>query len=333
MVDNCIVEYKIGISPTRLTINPEWYYKKQYSQQGSLNRLLNLRDNRTKEGMSRKSGMKIQRCVEWLSLISTVRSTYCKKTKQSYTHKLSMITLTIPECKIKPDISSVNKNCLVPFLKSMCKYYGLESYVWIAEYQENGMIHYHITTNNFIHYSIVQKVWNRLLNKAQLNNDYFERSGNYQPPSTRCEGIRDDSKAGRYLSKYMSKESQQEQSGKARRWGASTNLLAALKASVAMPPDEYHYLESHLTPLISFANIQGSRATYFMSYNFKPLETIGSLGLAFRRYCHLIRSVHRDLFTRPPQIKPAPKTFAPLSKPCAIAPALKGAGQMAMVLF
>lgn len=286
---NTIIEYKVGISPSRITYTPEWYYKRTYSTQGEINRLANLKHNATKDVLTRKTGMKIQRCVEWMNLTAYTRSTYCKTTKKSYTHKLSMITLTIPECTNIPTIQETNKNLLNNFLKSAKKYYGLITYVWIAEYQENGMPHYHITTTDFIHYTTVQKIWNKLLNKYKYTIDFEKRHHHKNPPSTQTKSIQDESKTARYLAKYMSKSSQQKESGNSRRWGASQNLTKALKATVAISPQEFEYIDNNLQNLVSFANISGARGTYFMKTAFKPLQIPGTLGKAYRTWTQAIR--------------------------------------------
>lgn len=219
-----------------------------------------------------------------------------------------MITLTIPLCNNIPTLRECNKNLLNAFLKSCKKYYGLESYVWIAEYQENGMPHYHITTNSFIHYSIVQKIWNRLLNKYGLCNDFNDRHGHFNPPSTQAKAILDDSKTANYLAKYMSKESQQESSGTSHRWGASSNILALLKSSASFSPQEYYNIDQQIQSMVSFANISGSRATYFMNSKFNPRAAYGGLGAAYRHLIHQYRSPLPDLFrpSKPPQPPPAP---------------------------
>lgn len=332
MEANTIIEYKIGLSPARLTIIPEWYYKRQYSTIGELNRMANLKDNKTKAVISRKSAMKIQRAVQWLSLISSRRSTYCKKTKSSYSHKLSMITLTIPLCNNIPSLKECNRNLLVPFLKSMKKYYGLESYVWVSEYQENGMPHYHITTNSFLHYSIVQKIWNRLLNKHNLCLDFENRHGHRSPPSTQAKSILDDSKTANYLAKYMSKDSQQESSGTSHRWGASSNILALLTSSASFSPQEYYNIEQQIQSMVSFANITGSRATYFMSRKFDPRAAYGGLGAAYRHLVHQYRSPLPDLFrpAKPPQSKPPPP--APRSQSLAMPSHAPRGGQWQLLL-
>jgi len=89
---------------------------------------------------------------------------------------------------------------LEPFLRKLrVKCPGL-LYVWKAEVQDNGNIHFHINTNVFVHYNTIRKYWN----KIQVKAGYIGREEN--PNSTDVTAITNKKGMARYMSKYIAKK-------------------------------------------------------------------------------------------------------------------------------
>jgi hypothetical protein len=82
----------------------------------------------------------------------------------------------------------------------------MKSYIWKAELQQNGQIHYHITTNIFIRFDLIRKRWNYLQQKAGLLDSYYEKHGHYNPNSTDVHKVYNDDNIEAYLEKYISKQ-------------------------------------------------------------------------------------------------------------------------------
>lgn len=72
---------------------------------------------------------------------------------------------------------------LEPFLKSMSRKYKANTYIWKAEVQDNGNLHFHITLNTFVHWRWIRLKWNKLqqihgyLDKSKLQNPIEETNG------------------------------------------------------------------------------------------------------------------------------------------------------------
>ncbi|MCF6184303.1 MAG: hypothetical protein L3J56_06700 [Bacteroidales bacterium] len=88
------------------------------------------------------------------------------KTKVKF--KLTFITLTLSAKQVHSD-KEITRTLLGSFLDSLRRKWKVDQYIWKAEKQENGNIHYHILTNKFIHWEEIREVWNRIQNKDGFN--------------------------------------------------------------------------------------------------------------------------------------------------------------------
>jgi len=80
-----------------------------------------------------------------------------KTTGKQYTngakYKLTFITLTLPSKQAHTD-EEIKKVPFANFLQTLRRKYNMKYYIWKAEKQNNGNIHFHIITNSFIHHKI-----------------------------------------------------------------------------------------------------------------------------------------------------------------------------------
>jgi len=147
--------------------------------------------------ISQSSARKIRNAIEWLLAAADEKIVYSKRTKRYHKWKLSFLTLTLPTQGNTTDIQV--KSILNSFL-TLAKYnYGLHSYIWKAEPQSRGVIHFHITSDCYMWKNSVRYEWNRLLAKSGLLN------GHHDPPSTKIHSTYRVSNMAAYLTKYFIK--------------------------------------------------------------------------------------------------------------------------------
>jgi hypothetical protein len=91
---------------------------------------------------------------------------------------ITFITLTLPSKQIHTD-NEIKKECLNQLLIEMARYHKVTQYVWRAEYQKNGNIHFHILANSFIIWKEVRNRWNRIINKLGYVDRYREEQKNF----------------------------------------------------------------------------------------------------------------------------------------------------------
>ena len=93
--------------------------------------------------------------------------------KKSQKYKLTFTTLTLSSPQIHTD-NVITSKLLNSFLNSLRRKWNVEKYIWKAEKQENGNIHYHILTDQFIYWKEIREVWNRIQNSLGYVDRYSE---------------------------------------------------------------------------------------------------------------------------------------------------------------
>lgn len=153
--------------------------------------------------MSKESRKKLMNAIQWLKLFSPLHRVYCKQLKKMINFKLNFITLTLSAPQMHSD-EFIKKHMLMPFLKWMARQ-GANSYVWKAEAQNNGNIHFHITTNHYLYWKSVRNKWNSLQDNFGYIKEFMKHHDHNDPNSTDIHAVRSDQDIGRYMGKYFGK--------------------------------------------------------------------------------------------------------------------------------
>lgn len=125
-------------------------------------------------------------------------------TQRMQYHKFSFITLTVAS----PENITAREaydGLLCHFLDWMTRTMNVKTYIWKAELQERGQIHYHITSPALIHWKVIRDKWNDLQRRAGLLDDYAKDHGHFSPNSTDIHDTRHVKNADRYLLKELNK--------------------------------------------------------------------------------------------------------------------------------
>jgi len=120
-------------------------------------------------------------------------------------HRLSFLTLTISSRK-----NITAKECynmvLQHFIQWLRRTKKITSYIWKAELQERGQIHYHFIFPDFIHYKEIRSEWNSLQRKAGLLDDYVATHKHADPNSTDIHEMKNVRKTAKYVVKELGKD-------------------------------------------------------------------------------------------------------------------------------
>lgn len=187
--------------------------------------------------MSPQSQKNIKNCINWLLTCSAKRKIFRSNGSAINNFQVSFVTLTLP-AKQKHSHSEIKSKCLNLFLTVMRNKYNLENYVWKAELQANGSIHFHLTFDKYFHHMQIRKLWNNCIEKLgyvtayqnrfydmsyeqyaayrsqaksfdaqrmKKSYDYGVRSKWRSPNSTDVKSVKSVEKLAAYLSKYMAK--------------------------------------------------------------------------------------------------------------------------------
>lgn len=115
-------------------------------------------------------------------------------------HRQGMLTLTLPGVATANHMQ-VKKLILDPFFTYCRNVLGLRNYVWVAELQERGEIHFHAIVNEFLDKDKVRAAWLRHCD----NSGIIQGSTLGHRPATAIEACRSYKGSRSYAAKYLSK--------------------------------------------------------------------------------------------------------------------------------
>ena len=129
--------------------------------------------------------------------------------------RINFITLTF-SCSELINLKEGYNNALKPFLRWLKEVQKCDLYVWKAEYQKDtdyygkekvhgGQLHYHITTNKFIHHTEIRNKWNYIQKQNGYLQEYWNKHGHYDVNSTDVHAVYKIKDIESYLIKYVSK--------------------------------------------------------------------------------------------------------------------------------
>lgn len=181
----------------------------------------------------------LKKKINWLYYLSKSKRVKTYNGKEIYNFKIGFITLTLPS-KQKTCTKEVTNNLLNNFLTEIRQRTKMENYVWRLEFQKNGNVHYHIVTDTYLDYFLVQSIWNRILKLNGYIQDYSNKFKNLSlseyrnlvdkdkkqefniiakryakgckqnwenPPSVDCKSVISNKAISNYISKYFAKSS------------------------------------------------------------------------------------------------------------------------------
>ena len=165
---------------------------------------------------------RMKRCLLlWAESLDLYNSRYRHEVKGNE-KKLVFLTLTLSAVQIHPD-QEIKAKILKPFMRWLRESEKCTNYIWKAEVQKNGNIHFHVILDKFVDKDFVRDEWNM----AQENLGYITRfqskNGVKEAPSTQIEIVQDQAQIEKYIGKYISK-SQGCRTIEGRVWEASRKI-------------------------------------------------------------------------------------------------------------
>lgn len=211
---------------------------------------------RGQDDMSPAAQKRIRNAVGWLVLCAGSKRVRPESRKsKGFTFKINLITLTLPAQQKHADVEFTT--LLAKFLHQLKRANGLRHYIWRAEPQKNGNIHFHITTSCFVLHEDIRNRWNALLNTLYDSDglsyiDRFELShGHRDPNSTDVRAVRQVTNLAGYLAKYLGKQRGKTDKGEVRtlkcsNWAQSQSLSKLKPMRFEMTEDVYAEIEKQV---------------------------------------------------------------------------------------
>lgn len=269
----------------------------------------NLKDNKVKGKLSHVSAKKLKYAINLLVAQSNWKKVYSRDHDRSFKFKVNFVTLTLSGAQRHSD-SFLKRYLLGGFLKECKRKFGLKSYVWKAESQKNGNLHFHITTDIYIDYQELREVWNKIQNRYSYLDSFFSEFNHKNPNSTDVHATKGVKFLANYLVKYMAKSQTDRRLVVGSLWGCSDNLKMTCEIADV---DLIDY--SELNGLLQNNKIT-THSDYFTFTKLHYHEFPTHLKKYFYQFLYKVR-VNSDLFIESgllPQLLPLP-TILPISQP------------------
>lgn len=151
--------------------------------------------------MSLKSVQRLRDAVNILYGTAKTKKLYVADLEQYFNFKLNFITLTLPSLQRHTD-KVIHNKIFKKFIERWKRRNSNLLYIYKAEVQDNGNLHYHVTTNSFIHHSRLRKWWNNACNTL----GYVDNSSSKDPNSTDVHAVKNVKNFAAYMCTYFSKK-------------------------------------------------------------------------------------------------------------------------------
>jgi hypothetical protein len=174
---------KIAIHPSKITCYSElnWFPSKPThntlqlpleSYESQADRIIN--SSRTANGLvSKNATRKIKTALDYLLLMASPQTGFIPKSGKKFTFRIAFVTFDLPSQQVHDD-NVIKKILWNSMLIELTKFHNVKNYVWRAEKQKNGNIHFHLIIDKFIKYDELRKRWNRICNKLGYVDRYRE---------------------------------------------------------------------------------------------------------------------------------------------------------------
>lgn len=133
------------------------------------------------------------------------KTAYHRDTGKKFRWKINFITLTLSAPQGNFSDPEIMKACFQPMIRIFREKFGVVSYVWRAERQENGNIHYHIMADTWCNWRYVRTYWNKCQNKLGFIDSFEREHGHRDPNSTDIHSVKKIRNLAAYMAKYMAK--------------------------------------------------------------------------------------------------------------------------------
>ena len=178
--------------------------------------------NKVQNKLSQKAKARMFNVIRrWVEIVKISPRSWCEKEKIEVQPIFIFMTVTLASEQIHSD-SEIKRKLLNPFLSELSrlclkkKDSGSQSsgdltinYLWRAEKQKNGNIHFHLIIDRFIPVQTVNAIWNRIQDRL----GYVMRSSAMFPNGVDIELIYDANDLKSYLAKYLDKDSKRRKKG------------------------------------------------------------------------------------------------------------------------
>jgi hypothetical protein len=250
--------------------------------------------------VSKGSVSRLQNACELMIAITPRKYYKHPVSGKNLSFRIGLLTCTLSSNQGRFTDREIKKQLLEPYLRKLRKY-GLRNYVWKAERQKNGNVHFHIFIDVFIDRYDARNIWNRLQSKLGFIREFELKHGHADPNSTDLKAIHTDNSMIKYMLKYMIKpvdkgeqleigrDTENVSTGKV--WDCSKALKEKNNTADFVSQTEFEQIENAIHEG-NLKEIKKDYARIFIFNNPKPWKYIPeSIYSRYKDYLNLVKSI------------------------------------------
>lgn len=246
--------------------------------------LANIRGKKYTGKVTNKSVKSMTNAVGWLLSLAKTKRAFNPKFNGWFDFKVTFITLTLSSPQFNDD-KEVKRLLLNDFLIYGKRKWNLVNYVWRAEPQANGNIHFHILSDVFIPHNELREVWNSI----QLRHGYIVPTAkDLNPNSTDIHSLKTIGNVQSYISKYYTKNDETRRMINGKIYGISDGLNRVRACQIVM--DETKAKE--LRKAIEKNKVEVVKKDYACILYLPVRELINEVSFAFNEIREYINAVY-----------------------------------------
>lgn len=182
----------------------------------------NLRLKYTSAGLSNTAKKDIRRRVDNWQWAVTASQRLWSKGRERRRRYFVLITLTLPSKQNESDIE-IKRRYLNVWLQNLERVHKGINWLWVAEAQKNGNIHFHVVVDRYVQFEWARRTWNRVMNNGDYILRFKDKFGHADAPSVNVHGQKGMGNPAAYITKYLTGDKFVRELG-GRKWGCCDRL-------------------------------------------------------------------------------------------------------------
>jgi hypothetical protein len=260
----------VCIKPQSLSIRVHRFQfeRKSYNKKSEKNL---IRNNKYNGYMSKATGRQVAARIGHLVNSILLCKRYTKPGKKSIKYYVNFITLTLSAKQAHSD-QHIKREMLGRFMEEIREKYGVINYIWKAEAQKNGNIHFHILIDRYIPHTEIRRIWNSIQDTNGYIDKFYIHQSHRNPNSTDIHQAKKIRNTLKYITKYITK-GEGYRIIKGRIWGASSLLHNLGNPSKMMCVEELNEIDR----FVKNDYIRVSKNDFYTTYFYKSLSQLEQL--------------------------------------------------------
>lgn len=174
---------QVTVHPSNINITKHYVEPKRFLFNDKSNKL-NKGYHRNDSELSALSRKKMSKAISYIVYSAKPKSMQPSMYMRAVNYKLTFVTLTLSSPQVHSDLEIKSLLLNDFFTQAKCAW-SVTKFVWRAEKQRNGTIHFHVLTDKYIPWNELRTVWNRIQNKLGYVDRYRESMKRYHDKGIR----------------------------------------------------------------------------------------------------------------------------------------------------